>query len=78
MTLITDRMPFCDSFGVGAAAREPSPRNKGPSSHFVNWAASLIVNGLTRTVTEIEDAPAEAAIVCYDRMICSNPASVRK
>lgn len=31
-TLITLRMPFEPSLGVGTAAREPSPRNKGPSS----------------------------------------------
>lgn len=58
---MTDLMPFCDSFGVGAAAREPSPRNRGPSSHFVICAASLIVNGRTRTVTEIELAAPSAA-----------------
>lgn len=48
---------------MGAAAREPSPRKSVESSHFVSWAASLIVNGRTRTVTEIEDAPSDGGIV---------------
>jgi hypothetical protein len=61
--LITDRRPFCDSFGVGAAAREPSPKKIVESSHFVNCAASLIVKGRTLTVTEIEEAPSEEAIL---------------
>lgn len=47
---------------MGADANEPSPRKIVESSHFVSWAASLIVNGRTRTVTEIEDAPSEMAI----------------
>jgi len=50
------------SLGAGTPASDPSPRNRGPSSHFVNWAASRIVNGLTRTVTEMEAAPSVAAI----------------
>lgn len=58
-----DRIPFWLSFGVGAPAREPSPRNSGPSSHRVIWAASLIVNGRTLTVTLIEEAPSEAAML---------------
>ena len=58
-----ERRPFWDSFGVGAAAREPSPRNSVESSHFVNCAASLMVNGRTLTATEIEEAPSEAAIM---------------
>lgn len=62
-TFMTDLMPFCDSFGVGAAAKDPSPRKRGPSSHFVICAASLIVNGLTRTVTEIELAAPSAASI---------------
>ncbi|KAG5303126.1 hypothetical protein I7I50_02311 [Histoplasma capsulatum G186AR] len=60
MTFTTGRMPFCISFGVGT--REPSPRKNIESSHFVSCAASRIVNGLTRTVTEIDDAPLEAAM----------------
>lgn len=55
MTFTIDRRPFWFSFGVGAPAREPSPRNSGPSSHFVICAASLIVNGLTLTATVIEE-----------------------
>ena len=39
-TLITDRIPFCDNFGVGTPARDPSPRNKGPSGTWDSWAAS--------------------------------------
>lgn len=35
------------------------------SSHLVNWAASRIVNGLTRTVTEMEEAPSEPIVVVY-------------
>lgn len=34
-TLMTDRRPFEASFGVGAAASEPSPKKTVPSSHFV-------------------------------------------
>lgn len=56
-------MPFCDSFGVGAAAKEPSPRKIVESSHVLNCAASRMVKGRTRTVTEMEEAPSEAAIV---------------
>jgi len=63
ITLITERKPFAVNFGVGTAASEPSPRNKGPSSHFVNCAASRTVNGRTRTVTEIEDAASAFAIL---------------
>lgn len=61
-TLTTGRMPFAASLGAGTAARDPSPRNRGPSSHFVNCAASRSVNGLTRIVTEIEDAPSAVAM----------------
>lgn len=64
-TLITDRRPFCANFGVGTAASEPSPRKNGPSSHLVSWAASRMVKGRTRTVTEIEDAPPSVLIVVY-------------
>jgi hypothetical protein len=62
ITFITGRMPFELSFGVGAAASDPSPRNKVWSSLLVNWAASRIVNGRTRTVTEMDDAPSAAMI----------------
>ena len=58
-----DRKPFFESFGVGTAANDPSPRKIVESSHFVNCAASLIVNGRTRIVTEIEDAPSGMPIV---------------
>lgn len=60
-TLMTGLSPFCANFGVDAAAKEPSPRNNGPSSHFASCAASRIVNGRTRTVTEMDDAPSAAA-----------------
>ncbi len=33
------------------------------SSHFVSCAASLIVKGLTRIVTEIDAAPSEGMVV---------------
>lgn len=66
-TLMIDLSPFFESFGVGAAAREPSPKKIVESSHFVNCAASLIVNGRTRTVTEIDDAPSEMAIASTAR-----------
>lgn len=62
-TLITGLMPLELSLGVGAAAREPSPKNNAWSSHLDNCAASRMVNGRTRTVTEIEDAPSLAMIV---------------
>jgi len=65
-TLITDRNPFCDNFGVGALASDPSPKNRGPSSHFVICAASRIVKGLTRTVTEIEFAAPLPASISMD------------
>ena len=67
-TLITGLIPFGASLGVeeaivgAAAASEPSPRKRGPSSHFVSCAASRIVNGRTRTVTEIEEAEAEESL----------------
>ena len=57
-----ERRPFCESFGVGAAASDPSPRNNVESSHFVNCAASLIVNGRTLTATEIDEAPSTVAM----------------
>lgn len=63
MTLMTDRIPFECSFGVGAAASDPSPRKSVWSSHFANCAASLMVNGRTRTVTEMDDAPSAAMVV---------------
>jgi hypothetical protein len=56
-TLMTGRMPFCFMCGAGADAREPSPRNIGPSSERVNCAASRMVKGRTRTVTWMLDAP---------------------
>lgn len=62
-TLMIDLRPFFDNFGVGAAAREPSPRKMVESSHFVSCAASRIVKGRTRTVTEIDDAPSEMAMI---------------
>jgi hypothetical protein len=65
-TLITGRMPLELSFGVGIPAREPSPKNNAWSSHFDNCAASRMVNGRTRTVTEMDDAPS-AAIVALCR-----------
>lgn len=62
---MTGLMPFCVSLGVlGAPAREPSPRNNGVSSFFASCAASRIVKGRTLTVTEIDDALLEAAILC--------------
>jgi hypothetical protein len=59
---MTGRMPLEVTFGVGMPAREPSPRNNAWSSHLDNCAASRIVNGRTRTVTEMEDAPSWAMI----------------
>ena len=50
MTFITGRIPFTASFGAGSAASDPSPRNNGPSAHFVSWAASRMVNGRTLCV----------------------------
>jgi hypothetical protein len=61
-TLITGLMPFELSLGVGAAAKEPSPKNNAWSSHLDNCAASRMVNGRTRTVTEMEDAPSWAMV----------------
>ena len=61
MTLITGRMPLC-ILGAGTPASEPSPRKRVWSSFLVTWAASRIVKGRTRTVTEMEDAPAAAMI----------------
>lgn len=61
-TLMTERMPLEPALGVGAAAREPSPRKSGASEGFVNWAASRIVNGRTRTATVIDDAPSVPGI----------------
>lgn len=63
-----DRMPFWVNLGVGAPAREPSPRNNGVSSHFDSCAASCIVKGRTRTVTEIDEALEELAIVSSERL----------
>lgn len=59
---MTGRMPLDVRRGVGAAASEPSPRNRVESSVLVSCAASRMVNGRTRTVTEIDDAPALAMI----------------
>jgi hypothetical protein len=60
---MTGLMPLELSLGVGAAAKEPSPKNNAWSSHLDNCAASRMVNGRTRTVTEIEDAPSLAMIL---------------
>ena len=54
---MTGRMPFWDSLGAGAPANDPSPRKRGPSSVLVNCAASRIVNGRTRTVTDMLEDP---------------------
>lgn len=59
---MTGLMPLELSRGVGAAAREPSPRKRAWSSHFDNCAASRMVNGRTRTVTEMDDAPSAAMV----------------
>lgn len=60
---MTGRMPPLEVIrGVGAAASEPSPRNSVDSSVFVSWAASRMVNGRTRTVTEMDEAPALAMV----------------
>lgn len=61
-TLMTGRMPLEFNLGVGIPASEPSPRNSVWSSVLVNCAASRIVNGRTRTVTEIDDAPLAAMV----------------
>ena len=73
MTLMTDRIPFECSFGVGAAASEPSPRKSVCSSLLASCAASLMVNGRTRTVTEMDDAPSAAMVVvrCAGLSCCS-------
>lgn len=63
---MTDLKPFWVILGVGAAASDPSPRNRVPSSVFANCAASRIVNGLTRTVTEMLDAPEAAAMLLFE------------
>jgi hypothetical protein len=62
ITLITGRMPFELILGVGRPASEPSPRNSVWSSLLVTCAASRMVKGRTRTVTEMEDAPAAAMV----------------
>ena len=41
-TLMTGRIPFPPSFGVGTPASEPSPRNVTPSSHFVLSIVSFV------------------------------------
>ena len=64
-TLMTGRMPFCFMCGAGADAREPSPRNIGPSSERVNCAASRMVKGRTRTVTWMLDAPSVPAAAMF-------------
>jgi hypothetical protein len=61
-TLMIERKPFWESFGVGAAASEPSPKKRVPSSIFASEAASRIVKGRTRTATEMEEAPSSLAI----------------
>jgi hypothetical protein len=63
-TLITGRIPLELSLGVGAAASEPSPRNNAWSSHLDSCAASRMVKGRTRTVTEMDDAPSAIVAVC--------------
>lgn len=65
-TLIIGLIPFWPTFGVGAAARDPSPRKSGPSSHFVSCAASRIVKGRTRTATVMEEAPSDEAVAILD------------
>jgi len=64
-TLMTGRIPFCFMCGAGADAREPSPRNIGPSSERVNCAASRMVKGRTRTVTWMLDAPSVPAAAMF-------------
>jgi hypothetical protein len=64
-TLMTGRIPFCFMCGAGADAREPSPRNIGPSSERVNCAASRMVKGRTRTVTWMLDAPSVPATAMF-------------
>jgi hypothetical protein len=62
-TLMTGLIPLCASLGaLGTPARDPSPRNKGVSSHLESWAASRMVKGRTLTVTEIDDEALFAAI----------------
>lgn len=65
-TLITLLSPFWPNLGVGTPASDPSPRNRGLSSLGRSCAASRMVNGLTRTVTLMLDAPSlrPAAMVC--------------
>jgi len=65
MILMTERRPLECSLGVGAAANDPSPRKSVWSSHFANWAASRMVKGRTRTVTEMDDAPSAAMVVLW-------------
>jgi hypothetical protein len=62
---MTGRMPLELRRGVGAAASEPSPRKSVWSSLLVNCAASRMVNGRTRTVTEMDDAPALAMMALW-------------
>lgn len=64
-TLMTGRIPFCFMCGAGADAREPSPRNIGPSSERVNCAASRMVKGRTRTVTWMLEAPSTPATTMF-------------
>jgi hypothetical protein len=71
-------MPFWLSFGVGAPAKEPSPRKSGPSSHFEICAASRIVKGLTRTATVIDEASLEIAMVFIRNLKKVVPPSRRK
>ena len=67
MTLTIDLIPFWLSLGVeAAAAKDPSPRKSGPSSHFVIWAASRKVNGRTRIATEMDDVSLGVGI--FDRL----------
>lgn len=60
-----ERIPFCESFG-GAEARDPSPRNTGPSSVLTNCAASRIVKGRTRTTTVMDEALSSTAMASVE------------
>lgn len=61
-------MPFCEHLGAGAPASDPSPKKSGPSSALVNCAASLIVKGRTRTVTEMLEDPSLAVVIAPDML----------
>lgn len=51
---------------MGAAASDPSPKNKVESSVLVSCAASRIVNGRTRTATVIEEALSSVAMLAKE------------